>query len=99
MSNDSNIDTNEEVMKTFQQRNEQGIEEPPSESDTPSPIEFQEGQIYILNNSMQFVKFHGTIGDKYVITNKGLQKMDDDKQSTPMVLTLKGRFSFNFESQ
>jgi hypothetical protein len=98
MGNDSNIQANEEVMNTLKQSNEQVPEAPPSEYDTPSPIQFQEGQIYILNNSMQFVKFHGTIGDKYVITNKGLQKLDDEEQSTPQVLTLKGRFSFKFES-
>ena len=65
------------------------------ESDTPSPIEYSEGQIYILNQSMQFVRFHAQIGYMYTITSKGLQKVGDEE---PSALTIKGKFSFKFQT-
>jgi hypothetical protein len=70
------------------------------DSDTPSPIQFCEGQIYTLNKSMQFVRIHAKLGDKFVVTSSGLQKMEEpDTSSNLQILTLKGHFSFNFESQ
>jgi hypothetical protein len=98
MDKEPTDEENEEISNTWKQDKEHIAEASRMESDTPSPIDYNEGQIYILNNSMQFVRFHAKIGDKYMITNKGLQKIEEDEQITPQVLTLKGKFSFKFES-
>jgi hypothetical protein len=69
------------------------------QSDTPSPLEFCEGQIYTLNKAMQFQRLHTKIGEKFVVTSKGLEKIeDDDRDSNQQVLILKGKFSFKFET-
>jgi hypothetical protein len=76
------------------------ISEDNRESDTPSPMEYCEGQMFVLNKAMQFVRFNAKIGDKYVVTNKGLEKMQDDDSTTcQQVLTLMGKFSFHFDNQ
>jgi hypothetical protein len=63
-------------------------------------MEYCEGQMFVLNKAMQFVRFHATIGDKYVVTNKGLDKLQDDDCSVgQQTLTLKGKFSFSFDSK
>ena len=48
---------------------------------------------------MQFVRFHATIGEKYIITRKGLEKMKIyDEITNQQVLTLGGKFSFKFNN-
>jgi hypothetical protein len=93
---------NEEVNETAT-RSPNPNSTPPDEdrdSDTPSPIQFCEGQIYTLNKSMQFVRVHARLGDKFMVTSRGLQKMEEpDTSSNMQILTLKGHFSFNFESE
>jgi hypothetical protein len=69
-------------------------------SDTPSPLEFCEGQVYVLNSSMQYVRVHAKIGDKFIITSKGLEKMEEEDPSTNLqVLTVKGKFTFTFDNK
>jgi hypothetical protein len=69
-------------------------------TDTASPLDFCEGQVYVLNKSMQFVRLHTKIGDKFVITSRGLEKIDeDDVHDNQQVLTLKGKFTFTFETK
>ena len=56
--------------------------------------------MFTLNKAMQFVRFHPRIGNKYAVTNKGLEKMaDEDLGTSQQVLTLKGKLSFKFETQ
>lgn len=90
---------NEEIIETLNtEDNTAAINDDERESDTPSPIQYCEGQIYILNKSMQFVRLHANVGDKFVITSNGLEKIEEetDHQQT---LTIKGKFSFKFDTQ
>ena len=69
-------------------------------SDSAFPLDFCEGQVYVLNKSMQFVRLHTKIGDKFVITSKGLEKLvEEDLHNNHQVLTLKGKFTFTFETK
>ena len=68
------------------------------DSDTPSPMEYCEGQLFVLNKSSQFVKFHAVMGDKYMVTSKGLEKIEEEPNMCNQVLTLRGRFSFRLEN-
>jgi hypothetical protein len=90
---------NKEITETLNTEDNIGaINENERESDTPSPIEYCEGQIYILNQSMQFVRLHANVGDKFIITSKGLEKFEEETDNL-QTLTLKGKFSFQFETQ
>ena len=92
---------NEEVKQALGQ-SQMAVDNTISEgrqSDTPSPLDFCEGQIYTLNKAMQFQRLHTRIGEKFVVTSKGLEKIEDDERdSNQQVLILKGKFSFQFET-
>jgi hypothetical protein len=93
---------NDEVKETLNNPPAPNSTPPDQErnSDTPSPIQFCEGQIYSLNKSMQFVRIHAKIGDKFLVTSRGLGKMEEsDTSSNMQILTLWGKFSFKFESE
>jgi hypothetical protein len=49
---------------------------------------------------MQFVRLHAKIGDKFVVTSKGLHKIEENENDSNMqILTLRGKFSFKFDSE
>ena len=93
---------NEEIQKTHinPMLPMNTLPEEDRESDTPSPIQLCEGQIYSLNKSIQFVREHAKIGDRFIVTSKGLEKTEEPEASPSVqVLTLRGKFSFKFDSE
>jgi hypothetical protein len=47
---------------------------------------------------MQFVRLHTKIGEKYEITSKDLEKIDEEIEHQ-LMLTISGKFSFKFQAQ
>jgi hypothetical protein len=95
----SEVDQEVNQMLSQQLNTAEQTQEDSRDSDTPSPMQYCEGQVFVLNKAMQFVRFNATVGDKYVVTNKGLEKLqNDDSNLGQQTLTLKGKFSFSFDS-